>query len=125
MASNTIGRQVQWGVPSALRDALDDIRGTGIVSSIEHAEGAEKTKHPDEEGDTVGVTYFDAEGGIKFSVLCTAATVKPEVGDEIAGLATALEVTGGRILVDKVTRKWETKKAKELTVEATHHPSME
>lgn len=125
MASNTIGRQVQWGVPSAIRDALDSIRGTGVISSIEHAESAEKSKHQDEDGNTVGVTYFDDEGGVKFSVLCTAATVKPSVGDEIVGLATALEVTGGRILVNKVTRKWESKKAKELSIEATHHPAME
>jgi len=116
---------VTWGIPSAVASALASIKGTGKIQEIEHDETADMAKHPGETGATEGKTYFDDEGKIKFTILGTAATVKPSVGDEIVGLAIALGVTGGRVLIDKVGRKWANKKGWELSVEATHSPSMQ
>lgn len=125
MAARTVGLPVTWGIPSAVASALASIKGTGKIQEVEHDEGADMLKHPGETGGTEGKTYFDDEGSVKFTILGTAATVKPSVGDEIVGLGTALGVTGGRILIDKVNRKWATKKGWEMSIQAAHHPEMQ
>ena len=91
-------------------------QGFGKLRSAGRSRNAQREQLPDEEGNTVGLVYFDETDELSLEVMCASSMTNPEVGDTIA----VDSVTG---YVDSWEIRWDHKGVKMLSIKATRFVS--
>lgn len=126
MSAAIKGKQVIWGVPSAVVTAALVAATGGIVTDFEHDVGGGTTLVSDEDDDIVTRIDHAAENKISLSVDCLSTTVKPAKGQELSGLGTidGVNYGTGRTFVDTSKVVYQKAGVKKLSITATHYPGM-
>jgi hypothetical protein len=129
MSAAVKGKQLSWGIPSALKTAATTIfTDSGVVTSVSVEDGGGTTVINDEDDDAVTRIDHAGEHKVSFEVHATASTVKPAKGTEILG-ATLGTIDGvnfstGRTFVDDSKADYLPNGVKKITISATHYPAM-
>ena len=126
MAAAIKGKQIIWGVPSAVVTAALVAATGGIVTDFEHTAGGATDTVADEDNDIVTRIDHGAENKISLTVDCMSTTTKPAKGTELTGLGTidGVNYGTGRVFVDDSKVVYNRAGVKKLTVTATHYPAM-
>lgn len=103
-----------WGIPSISGDTF----ATGKVLSMGVDTATEMEPLPDRFGETVGLALYDQKDELTIEIICESGTPEPAIGGELV-------VDGIEGIVMGVSKKWENKGWKKLSVKATHFNAMD
>lgn len=123
MSATISGREVVWGIPSGVKDAVHGVTTSGIVQSVNKSGSIQESEIMDEDSEYCTHVSYGSKGDVTIEVICEPLTVEPEAGDVIGPL-TALGITGGQVIVKTANVVFSNAEAKKLSINATHYPEM-
>lgn len=123
MSATISGREVVWGIPSGVKDAVHGVTTSGIVQSVNKAGSIQEAEIMDEDSEYCTHVAYGRKRDLTIEVIAEPDTVEPVEGDVIGPL-TALGITGGQVIVKTSNVVFSNAEAKKLSIQATHYPEM-
>jgi len=117
------GREVVWGIPSGTKDAVHEVTGSGIVQSVSVADGIQELEILDEDSNWCTHVSYGEKSDLTIEVICEPDTVRPAAGDVLGDLS-ALELTGGAVIVKNSSVVFSNADVKKISIAATYYPDM-
>lgn len=108
----TGNRKVVWGTNGLYREGV-------IVSSASDQRTADKEEIKDNDGNVVGVVFFNHQNQVSVSAICNASDAEtlPEMGDIV-------EICGKECVVNDVKLDWNQGASAKFTISATKYDNL-
>lgn len=132
MSASIEGKQVAFGISSAVKSTADDIL-TGIVQSASASRSINETEVQDEDGDHVAVIYHGKKNEISVDLIALSSSVTtPTPGSEVTFPAGVTSIDGiavgtgnGRAFITSSSSSQTGASTTTVSFTMSHYPDME